>query len=138
MSSVRASLKGDMSAIRSVRVMLVEDHTAFRQTLAFLLCHEPDLEVVAQAGSLAEARGTLAEGRLDVAVLDLVLPDGDGSDLIGELRRRNPGVSIVMLSAAMGPGDLDEAVKAGADAVLDKVESLPTIAYEVRRLGGSE
>jgi len=125
-----------MSATKPLRVMLVEDHTAFRQALALLLSSEPDLEVVAQAGSLAEARQALLEGRLDVAVLDLALPDGDGSDLIGELRRRNPGVSIVVLSAAMGPGDLDEAIEARADAVLDKIESISTIAYEVRRLGG--
>jgi two-component system response regulator DesR len=122
--------------------MLVEDHAAFRQALAYLLSGEPDLEVVAQAGSLAEAREALAEEALaeeglDVAVLDLALPDGDGSDLIVELRWRNPGVSVVVLSAAMGPGDLDEAVETGADTVLDKIESLPTIAYEVRRLGGS-
>ena len=136
MSQVRASLKADMSATKPLRVMLVEDHTAFRQALALLLSSEPDLEVVAQAGSLAEARQALLEGRLDVAVLDLALPDGDGSDLIGELRRRNPGVSIVVLSAAMGPGDLDEAIEARADAVLDKIESISTIAYEVRRLGG--
>lgn len=126
-----------MSATRPLRVMLVEDHVAFRQALAFLLSHEPDLEVVAQAGSLAQARGALVDARLDVVVLDLALPDGDGSDLIGELRRSNPGVSILVLSAAMGPGDLDQAVKAEADAVLDKVESPPTIAEEVRRLKGS-
>ncbi len=47
---------------------------------------------------------------------------------------RNPGVSVVVLSAAMGPGDLDRAVEAGADAVLDKVGSPPTIAQVVRRL----
>ncbi len=127
-----------MSATRRpIRVMLVEDHAAFRQALALLLSHESDLEVVAQAGSLAQAREALLDaGRLDVALLDLALPDGDGTDLIGELRRRHPGISIVVLSAAMGPGDLDEAVKGGADAVLDKIESIPTIAYEVRRLGG--
>jgi DNA-binding NarL/FixJ family response regulator len=135
--SVRASLKSAMSPTGSLRVMLVEDHTAFRQALAFLLSGEPDLEVVAQAGSLAQAREALLdEEGLDVAVLDLALPDGNG-DLIGELRERNPGVSVVVLSAAMGLGDPDEAVEAGADAVLDKIESLPTIAREVRRLGGS-
>jgi two-component system response regulator DesR len=105
-----------------VRVMLVEDHTAFRQALAFVLASEPDIEVVAQAGSLAEAGETLADGRLDVAVLDLAPPDGDGTELIGELHRRNPGVSVLVLSAAMGPGDLDGVVKDGVDAVLDKVE----------------
>jgi DNA-binding NarL/FixJ family response regulator len=126
-----------MSPSRPLRVMLVEDHAAFRQALAFLLSGEPDLEVVAQAGSLAQARVALLEEGLDVALLDLALPDGNGADLIGELRESNPGVSVVVLSAAMGPGDLDEAVEAGADAVLDKIESLPTIANEVRRLGGS-
>jgi DNA-binding NarL/FixJ family response regulator len=126
-----------VSPTRPIRVVLVEDYAAFRQALAFLLANEPDLEVVAQAGSLAQAREALIdEEGLDVAVLDLALPDGNGGDLIGELRRRNPGVSVVVLSATMGPGDLDEAVEAGADAVLDKIESLPTIAREVRRLGG--
>ena len=117
--------------------MLVEDHLAFRQALAFLLSHEPDLEVVAQAGSLAEAREALVDRRLDVAVVDLGLPDGDGGELFGELRRRNPGISVVVLSAAiLWPGHLDAVLKAGADAVLHKVASPPTIVEEVRRLAG--
>ena len=61
-----------------IRVLLVEDHAAFREALAFLLGREPDLEVVAQAGSLAEARGALG-GSLDVAVVDLGLPTGTGA-----------------------------------------------------------
>jgi CheY-like chemotaxis protein len=134
-----SSKANTMGVTRTVRVMLVEDHVAFREALAFLLSREPDFEVVAQAGSLAEAHEALdgrLDGRLDVAAVDLVLSDGEGSDLIGELRRRSPGVSVVVLSAAMGPGDLDEAVMAGSDAVLDKVESIPTIVEEVMHLGG--
>jgi DNA-binding NarL/FixJ family response regulator len=124
-----------MSAIRKVRVMLVEDHLSFRQSLAFLLSRESDLEVVAQAGSLAEARQML-DSRLDVAVLDLSLPDGNGRDLIGELRKRNAGISVLVLSATIAPGHLEEVLKAGADAVLHKVASPPTIVEEVRRLAG--
>jgi DNA-binding NarL/FixJ family response regulator len=125
-----------MSAIRIVRrVMLVEDHAAFRQSLAALLSHEPDLEVVAQAGSLAEARQILGTP-LDVAVLDLSLPDGDGRDLIGELRQSNAGISILVLTVMLGPGHLEEVLKAGADAVLHKVASPTTIVEEVRRLAG--
>jgi DNA-binding NarL/FixJ family response regulator len=116
--------------------MLVEDHIAFRQALAFLLSHKPDLEVVAQAGSLAEAREALLEGRLDVAVVDLGLPDGDGRELFAELRRSNPGVSVVVLSATIEAGHVEEVLRAGADAVLDKVESPLIIAEEVRRLAG--
>jgi len=122
---------------RSVRIMLVEDHIAFRQALAFLLGHDPDLEVVVQAGSLAEAREALdgpLDGHLDVAVIDLGLPDGDGRELIDELRRRNPDVSVLVLSATVEAGRLGEVLKAGADAVLEKVEAPQAIAYEVRRL----
>jgi DNA-binding NarL/FixJ family response regulator len=115
--------------------MLVEDHIAFRQSLASLLSQEPDLEVVAQAGSLAEAREVL-DNRLDVAVLDLALPDGEGRDLIGELQRANAGISVLVLSVTIRPGRLDEVMKAGADAVLHKVASPTTIVEEVRRLAG--
>ena len=116
-------------------MMLVEDHRSFHQALAFLLSHEPDLEVVAQAGSLAQARQML-HTPLDVALLDLALPDGDGSDLIGELRRTNPRISVVVLSATIEAGHHEEILKAGADAVLEKVASMPTIVEEVRRLAG--
>ena len=129
-----------MSATTPLKVMLVEDHLAFRQALAFLLADDPELEVVAQAGSLAEAREALEGGglygALDVAVLDLALPDGDGIELIGELRRSSPGVRIMVLSATVWAGQIDEVLTAGADAVLDKVRSYWTIAEDVRRLAG--
>jgi DNA-binding NarL/FixJ family response regulator len=129
-----------MGGTGRVRVMLVEDHSAFRQALAFLLDNEPDLEVVAQAGSVAEARqalwGGALEGDLDVAVVDVGLPDGDGRDLIGELRRRDADVSVLVLSATVEAARLEEALRAGADAVLEKVEAPQAIAYEVRRLAG--
>src|SRR5215212_10090005 len=141
LSSARALLKGAMSAARTtLKVMLVEDHLASRQALTFLLSDDPQLEVVAQAGSLAEVSGALAAGgpdrRLDVAVLDLALPDGDGRELIGELRRQSPGVRIVVLSATVWAADVEEVLGAGADAVLDKVTSYRTISEEVRRLAG--
>jgi DNA-binding NarL/FixJ family response regulator len=118
-----------------IRVLLVEDHAAFREALAFLLNSEPDLEVAAQAGTLAEAREALG-GRFDVAVVDLGLPDGDGSELIGELRRASPGSSVLVLSATIKPEHLDDLRRAGANTVLAKVESPPIIAEEVRRLAG--
>jgi DNA-binding NarL/FixJ family response regulator len=121
---------------RMIRILLVEDHAAFRQGLAFLLGREPDLEVVAQAGSLAEARGVLG-GEIDVTVLDLRLPDGDGTELVERLREANPDVSVVVLTAAVGPDRLAEAQEAGADAVLGKVEAPARIVGEIRRLAGS-
>jgi DNA-binding NarL/FixJ family response regulator len=118
-----------------IRILLVEDHAIFRNALALLLGHEPDMKVVAQAGSLAEAREAL-DRCFDVAVLDLGLPDGDGRELIGELRRSSPDVSVLVLSATIMVGHVDDVRRAGADAILAKVEAHFTIVEEVRRLAG--
>ena len=62
-----------------IRVLLVDDHLAFRQPLAFMLLREPDITIIGQAGSVAEARPLLPEA--DIALIDLDLPDGEGIDL---------------------------------------------------------
>jgi DNA-binding NarL/FixJ family response regulator len=122
-----------------LKVMLIEDDTAFREALAFVLDKEQELEVVAQAGSLAGAREALdggLQGRLDVGLLDLALPDGDGTELIGELRRSNPSIKVIVLSATIEARRVEELLRAEVDAVLDKWLSPRQIAREVRREGG--
>ena len=119
-----------------LRVLLVDDHLAFRQPLAFLLGREPDLAVVGQAGSLAEARPLLAAA--DVALVDLGLPDGDGADLIRELRAANPGARAVVLTASADPKRVAPAVAAGAAGVLHKSRSVAEIVAALRRLGAGE
>lgn len=117
------------------RVLLVEDHSSFRRALAFVLEREPDLRVVAQAGSLAEARGKVNdEAEFDVTVLDLGLPDGNGMDLIGELREANPETSIVVLSVDLNPKNQALALERGADTVLGKEASITQIVAAVRNL----
>lgn len=69
------------------RLYHVDDSTDFRMVFSALLEGQLDLEVVGQAGSLAEARKML-EG-VDVAILDRGLPDGDGLELLGPLREAN-------------------------------------------------
>lgn len=78
----------------------------------------------------------MLDGRFDVAVVDLSLPDGDGKELIGELRQSSPGVSVLVLSATIMAGHVDDVRRAGADAVLTKVEASLTIVEEIRRLAG--
>jgi CheY-like chemotaxis protein len=86
--------------------MLVEDHPDFRHFMTALLGREPDIEVVAQAGSLAEARSCVAAVKYDVVVLDLGLPDGNGVDLIGDLREFNAAAAVLILSASLHPTNL--------------------------------
>ena len=118
------------------RVLLVEDHLSFRQALAFMLEREPDLEVVGQAGTLAEARGQL-EG-VDVAVIDLDLPDGDGLDVVPALRAASPRAAVLVLTGSANPRDLARVVEAGAAGSLHKSVGLQQIVTGVRRLAAGE
>jgi DNA-binding NarL/FixJ family response regulator len=89
------------------------------------------MEVI-QAGTLAEAR--LLLGGVDVVALDDILPDGAGVELIGEVRSSNPDASVLVLSDAPDSANSESALKAGADAVLSKVESPFTIIEEIKLL----
>jgi two-component system response regulator DesR len=117
--------------------MIVEDHADFRDLMRVLLEREADIELVAQAGSLAEARAEAAKFRLDVAILDLGLPDGSGADLIADLRRTNDGVRVLVLSASLDPAGIEKARSAGADEILDKLTPVDEVLATLRRLGNA-
>ncbi|QIN80778.1 response regulator [Rubrobacter marinus] len=120
--------------------MLVDDHTSFRLPLAIVLGREPDLEVVAEAGSLAEARALLGREDLeiDVALVDLNLPDGSGVDLIGDLRKARPGTATLVLSAHSDPVQLALAIEAGAMGTAHKSASPLEVVESLRRLHAGE
>jgi PAS domain S-box-containing protein len=121
----------------AVRVLLVEDHTAVREAIAAQLEREPGFEVVGQAASLAEAR-TLIKAHVDIALVDLGLPDGNGSDLIKELRQINPRTEALVLSASLDRTRTADAIASGASATLDKTAHLDEVIDAVRRLRAGE
>jgi DNA-binding NarL/FixJ family response regulator len=65
-----------------VLILFVEYHSAFRQSASYMLDKEEDIEVVSQAGSVAEAREKMAEGGIDTAIVDIPLPDEGAADLV--------------------------------------------------------
>jgi DNA-binding NarL/FixJ family response regulator len=122
-----------------IRVLLVEDHASFRQALAFMLEREPGFEVAEQVGSLAEARELDGETleNVEVAIVDLALPDGDGLDLIEDFSSR-PRTMTLVLSASLEPGRFARAVEAGASGVLHKSTPIKDIVEAVRKLRAGE
>jgi PAS domain S-box-containing protein len=121
------------------RLLLVDDHASFRQGVARALEAEPDLDVVSQAGSLAETRELLAaEHGFDVAVIDLGLPDGLGAELIGDLRAANPRAQALVLSASDDRADIARAVELGAAGLLHKSASMGEVVDAIRRLRAGE
>ena len=100
---------------------------------------EKEFVVTGQTGTLAEARAFIRKSRdeVDVAVVDLGLPDGDGFELIEELSTR-PDVTTLVLSASLEPARFAQAVEAGASGVLHKSAAIGEIVDAVRRLRAGE
>ena len=121
-----------------IRLLLVDDHPTSREPLAALLGREADLAVVGEAGSLAEARALLARIAVDVAVVDLELPDGSGVELIRDLCRANPAAAALVLTASRDRAQHARAVEAGAAGVLTKAARTREIVEAVRRLHAGE
>jgi DNA-binding NarL/FixJ family response regulator len=120
------------------RILLVEDHASFRQTLAFDFDQQPEFEVAAQAGTLAEARLAMDGSEADLGVIDLTLPDGEGTELIGELREANPLFAALVLTASLDRTEHARAIEAGAAGVLHKSADVDAILDATRRLGEGE
>jgi len=125
---------------REIRIMVVDDHDTFRDPLAFMLEREPDLSVVARPRSLSEAREDLqsAEHGVDVAIVDLSLPDGSGTDLIRELRSSHPRAMALVLSATSDQKLLASAIEAGAAGVMHKSAPMSDLVEALRRLATGE
>ena len=118
------------------RVFLLEDHSWFRKSLADLLGRQPDLEVVGEAGSLSEARREAAEKaeEIDLAIIDLLLPDGIGTELIRDLRADGSGMPVLVLTVAQGPDLRAWVLSMGADEIISKDASLDELLAAIRVL----
>ena len=123
-----------------IRVMLVEDHASSREPLAFMIEQEPDMTVVAQAGTLAEAREGLVvvAPTLDYAIVDLELPDGGGADAIRELRAANRRTQALVLTAYTDLAHVSLAVEAGAAGVVHKTARIAEVIGAIRHLDAGE
>ncbi|MET8544380.1 response regulator transcription factor [Kitasatospora sp. NPDC004799] len=103
-----------MDAPQSVRVFLLDDHEVVRRGVRDLLEAEPDIEVVGEAATCAQALARVPALRPDVAVLDVRLPDGDGVTVCRDLRDRMPGLACLMLTSFDDDDALLDAIMAGA------------------------
>ena len=111
-------------------VLIVDDEAGIRSTLSEILGDEGYRTTT--AGSIEEARATLEKGLFDLAIVDLWLPDGDGLDLLADLRRDNPERPVLIIS---GHANIDTAVKAlhlGAYDFLEKPLALSRVLVTVQ------
>lgn len=102
------------------RVLLVDDHELIRQGLARAFERDPDMKVVAQAATVAEALAAWREHQPDVVVTDLQLPDGTGMEIVRAIREESTSVGLVILTMYSSDEQLFTAMAAGASAFVGK------------------
>jgi DNA-binding NarL/FixJ family response regulator len=123
-----------------IRLLLIDDHAAFRIPLALVLERERDLIVLSQAGSLSEARTKLPEisGMVDIALVDLHLPDGNGVDIVRDVRAANPEGQVIVLTADTDNRHHARAIEEGAVGIVSKSAQPFEIVDAIRRVHDGE
>ena len=126
------------TAAGTVRVFLLDDHEVVRRGVAELLEAEPDLTVVGEAVTAAEALARVPAVRPDVAVLDVRLPDGDGVTVCRELRSQLPNLRCLTLTSFADDDALFDAIMAGASGyVLKQIRGIDLVGA-VRTVAGGQ
>ncbi len=103
-----------------ITVFLLDDHEVVRRGVHELLASEPDIEVVGEAGTAADALVRIPATRPDVAVLDVRLPDGSGVEVCREVRSQDENIKCLMLTSYADDEALFDAIMAGASGYVLK------------------
>jgi two-component system NarL family response regulator len=120
-----------------IRVVLADDHKAFREVLRSLLQRDPDIEVVGEAGDGSEALDLVQSTAPDAVVLDIRMPKLNGVAALRQLVAAQPSVKIIVLSVTSEPIFAAGMLAAGACAYVTKADAgeLPRAIHAV--VGGS-
>lgn len=117
---------------RMNKVAIIDDHPVVRMGLRAMLDKQPDFQVCGEAGSLIEAMNLVEEQDPQLAILDLTLRDGDGLELIKQLRIQNSSMPIMVFTMRQETLFAERAIRAGARAYVMKTEPEENILKAVR------
>ena len=105
---------------KTIRLLIVDDHEVVRLGLRTLLADEPDMQVVAEAGTAEESLLQVANYRPDVVILDIQLPGRSGLEACSEIRKNFPQTRVVILTSHGGEYFIEQALRAGASGYVLK------------------
>lgn len=119
-----------------MRIVLVEDHTLLRQSVARVLTSRAGIEVVGEAGTVAEGLVVVARERPDVAIVDVTLPDGNGLDLARAIHDSAPEVRTLVLTMHEDDATITRAVDADVDGFVTKAVSPEELFHVLETIVG--
>jgi two-component system, NarL family, nitrate/nitrite response regulator NarL len=122
--------------MQRTRLLLLDDHALFRDSLSRLLESEEDFEVVACCGTSAEALAELGRTPADVVLLDFDLGEDHGNSFLASARREGFEGKVLIVTAGMSESDASLALQRGASGIFLKHDSPITLAQAIRLVAG--
>ncbi len=119
---------------KRIRVLIVDDHTIVRKGLHALLSMKPDIEVVGEAANGQQAITQVAALQPDVILMDLVMPEMDGIEATRQIKSKEPGAHILVLTSFATDDRLFPAIKAGAQGYLLKDSSPEDLVQAIHQV----
>ena len=128
----------DVPADKPIRVLIVDDHEMFAQSLEVILARETDIEVVATASTAAEASAAASRHHPHVVLLDYHLDADSGCRVARLLRTESPDAKVIMLTASTDRAALADAVDAGCAGYVTKDKTISEVVRSVRAVHAGE
>ena len=127
----------DISA-KTIQILIVDDHAMFREGLARMLEREPDLKIVGQFASTAEASAALAASGADIVLLDVDLGAERAMDFLNAARHAEFPGRILIVTAGISDQEAVQLVQAGVAGILHKHHSTQVLATTIRQVAQGE
>jgi len=121
-----------------IRLLLLDDHVLFRESLSRLLASEPDFEIAGDCGTTAEALEILARTPVDIVLLDYDLGEDHGAQFLSVARRAGYEGKILMVTAGMSASESSQALKLGASGIFLKHSSPANLTQAIRLVAAGE
>jgi DNA-binding NarL/FixJ family response regulator len=125
-------------ALRKTKVLIVDDHPLIRLGVSTMIRHQPDMELVGEAGTAEQAVDLYCKLRPHVVLLDLRLPDASGVEAIRRICVSDPQARIVVLTTYEGDEDIRRALEAGARGYLIKGMPHAAVLQALRKVANGE
>lgn len=123
---------------QGLSVFIIDDNEMTRSLLRAII-HGDKFEVVGDAGTAESARTRLRSQRADIICLDVVMPDGDGLDLLNWIREKQPKAAVLMVTASTDRSTVEQSLRNGAKGYIVKpfnpgtvMDTLDKIAAQIK------
>jgi two-component system, NarL family, nitrate/nitrite response regulator NarL len=124
--------------MREIRILMVDDHGLFRESLSRLLETTSQFRVAGQCASIAEALDAISKTEIDMVLLDYDLGEESGFKLLTELRHRNSEVKVLMVTAGLSDQMTLQVMEAGASGVFLKRSSPEQLVAAIQQVADGE